>query len=761
MLAFLFLLPGTTLADAVFSSALNGLSVVPANFSPAAGSGSVILRADETEMTVTLYVAGFASAQTSAAIRQRGTGGLGESIVFDLPAGNFSQSFAVTPQQVTSLKAGLWYFEVRSAGFPSGEIRGQIIETHGPAISFPASSGSLDTTFGSNGAISTSVGFGNDVAQAVVIQADGKIVVAGYAYNGTDNDFALVRYNPNGTLDETFDGTQNGNGIVTAAIGTSNDEAFGIALQTDGKIILAGQVYNGNNTDIAVARFNVNGTLDTSFDQDGRVAIAVGTGNDIARSVAVQPDGKLVIAGNFSNGANNDICVIRLDSLGALDPSFVGNSGNGIGIVTTPVGAGNDAGYSVAIKTNGKVVVAGFYFSGVSNDTAVLQYNPNGQLDTSFSEDGIATATFSTDTDEALAMTLQPDGKIVIAGCIRNGSPNDFLIARFGLDGRLDPQFGTSGSTIVTFSSGVDIAMGVAVQPDGRIVAAGFGNNGTGNNFAVTRMNANGSPDTSFGSNGKLLTGIGTSGDLANAVVIQSDGKIVVAGRTVANSFADFGVVRYGYGTNSGGNDSFIALGPTTAIRFENAYQAGTSSVVPLNSASLPSLPDGWSYVGSPRAVRTSALFSGNITVRITLPANLDAANFEAVRILQYENGVWADRTAAAPVRDFASKAVYASISTLSPLAAATRNWPITELRSVTGRLLTSGGRATLNTAMSVTSANGTKTQTFANPFGYFRFRNLTNGGTYLFNVASKRFKYSPFLLSINEDLPDIILATQ
>ena len=402
----------------------------------------------------------------------------------------------------------------------------------------------LDAGFGTSGKVVTPAGSGNEVAQAVAIQPDGKIVVAGYAFNGTNNDFAVIRYNSNGTLDDTFDGTTNANGVILTPIGQSEDEAFGVAIQPDGKIVLVGQTYDGVKTSLAIARYNSDGTLDMSFDGDGRAVISPSIGNAMLRSVAVRPDGRILATGSASNGVNFDIVVVQLNADGTLDAAFDGNSGNGNGIVVTPVGAGNDQGYGVVIQPDALVVVAGYYTSPTSTDSVLLRYATDGRLDTSFSGDGIATHAFSPDTDEALALALAPDGRIVISGCIRNGAPNDFLIGRFMPDGSPDASFGTNGRAIFPFSGTVDIALGVAVQPDGKVVAAGFGNNGVNNDFGVVRLNSDGTPDLTFGGDGGVLTAIGSSADQANAVAIQPNGRIVVAGRT-AGTTADIAVVRY------------------------------------------------------------------------------------------------------------------------------------------------------------------------------------------------------------------------
>ena len=406
----------------------------------------------------------------------------------------------------------------------------------------------VDVAFGNAGTVVTPVGVGNDVAQAVVIQPDGKIVAAGFGYSGLNNDFAVARYNSDGTLDQSF-----GGGSVLVPVGQSEDEAFGIALQPDGRIVLVGQTYDGIRTSVAVVRLNADGSPDTTFDGDGRAVFSPTVSNALARSVAIQADGRIVLTGVAYNGTNFDIIVIRIEQNGSLDTTFDGNSGSDNGIVTTSVSNGNDQAYGIAVRPDGRIVVAGYFAGAVSNDTVVMRYLADGRLDSGFGQDGIARHTFSQETDEALALTLAPDGRIVIAGCIRNGSPNDFLIARLTANGDRDQSFGANGLTIVPFSNAPDISLGVALQPDGKIIAAGFGNNGTNNDFGVARVNSNGTLDATFGGDGTVLTAIGSSVDSANAVAVAPDGGIVAVGRTV-NTTADFGVVRYrsGIATISG-----------------------------------------------------------------------------------------------------------------------------------------------------------------------------------------------------------------
>lgn len=759
---FVAILHVRVFADSTFTASIDGLQAVPVTSSNAAASGTVILNSAENQVTVTIFAAGLSSQQLGTAIHGPAATGTNGPVIFELPPGNISQNLSISAQQAADLKAGLWYFQIRTTGFPAGEIRAQIVAASNgsDAVPFPASSGALDLTFGTNGILTTPIGPGNAVAQAVAVQPDGKIVVGGYAFNGTNNDFAVVRYNPNGGLDETFDGAANGNGIVIFAVGASDDEAFGIVLQNDGKILLAGESFNGANYDSAVVRLNPDGTPDNTFDGDGRVTVAVGPGADSFRSVVLQSDGKIVVAGTASNGIDSDISVVRLLPNGTPDTTFDGDSGTGNGIVRTAVGTGNDLGFVVGIGPNETIIVSGYYFLGTGADAAIVRYDMLGRLDTTFSGDGIFVHPFSSDTDEALAMALQPDGKIVIAGCVRNGGPNDFLLARISSNGVLDQTFGNAGVQIVAFSGAVDIAFAVAVQTDGKIVAAGFGNNGTNNDFAVTRVNANGSLDQMFDFDGRAMTMFGTSVDAANAIAIQADGKIVAAGRAVIGSTARFGVARYGYGTNAAQNDGFLGLNTTTAIRFDNAFATGTTTSVGLNSAAMPPLPSPLSFVASPRAVVTSASFSGNIVVRMTLPSAITAANFDAVRAMQFENGTWYDKTADAPPRDFATRTIYARLTTLSPIAAASPLGPVIGLATVSGRILTTG-KMDPGSLVSVAPISGTPLYTFANPQGFYSVANLTIGGTYIVRALSKRRSIAPLLISVNENLFEVDLGAQ
>ncbi|PYE47913.1 putative Ig domain-containing protein, partial [Deinococcus yavapaiensis] len=410
-------------------------------------------------------------------------------------------------------------------------------------ITVNSTSGLLDTTFGTGGKITTPIGTLDDIASALVVQSDGKLVAAGYTYNGyngTTTDVALVRYNSNGTLDTTF-GT---NGKVTTPIGTSNDIASALVVQSDGKLVAAGYTYNGSNYDFALVRYNSNGTLDTTFGSGGKVTTPIGTSNDFAYALVVQSDGKLVAAGYTLNGTNYDFALVRYNSNGTLDTTFGSN-----GKVITPVGtsddyASDDYARALVMQSDGKLVAAGYAVNGSSWDVALVRYNSNGTLDTTFGSNGKVITPIGTSDDIASALVVQSDGKLVAAGYTYNGTTYDFALVRYNSNGTLDTTFGSGGKITTPIGTSDDIASALVVQSDGKLVAAGYAND-SNTDVALVRYNSNGTLDTTFGSGGKITTPIGTSGGIANALVVQSDGKLVAAGYAVNGWTYDFALVRY------------------------------------------------------------------------------------------------------------------------------------------------------------------------------------------------------------------------
>ncbi|AVH73051.1 NHL repeat-containing protein [Nostoc sp. 'Lobaria pulmonaria (5183) cyanobiont'] len=396
--------------------------------------------------------------------------------------------------------------------------------------------GNLDTTFGVGGKVITNIG-GSDTAYAVAIQADGKIVVVGETYN-SNGDFAVARYNPNGSLDSSFGNS----GKAIADFANQTDRAYSVAIQSDGKILIGGITYNGNQVDAGLVRYNSNGSLDTSFGNGGKVVTNFEGKNEWIQSITVQSDGKIIVGGylNPNDGSlNNDFALIRYNSDGSLDTSF----GNG-GKVITSMSNGQDFIASILIQPDGKIVVTGSAMNINGNNNFILaRYNSNGSIDTNFGSNGKVITDFPGTDDFANSVALQSDGKIVVAGSTGNiGANGDFALARYNSDGTLDANFGNGGKVVTDLGSSNDVGQSLAILQNGKIVVSGFAQNGSDRrDFALAVYNSNGSLDTSFGNSGKVITPVASSYSQNTAVAVQSDGKIVVSGSDNGN----FLVTRY------------------------------------------------------------------------------------------------------------------------------------------------------------------------------------------------------------------------
>ena len=369
--------------------------------------------------------------------------------------------------------------------------------------------------------ITTDFGF-DDEARSVTVQRDGKILVAGVS----DGNFALVRYNANGSLDASF----SGDGKLTSETGSGYD----VLVQPDGKILLAGE----SSGRISVVRYNPDGSLDSTFGNSGRAAIDVGAVLDSGQSVALQADGKILVAGYSKDTLTNlgfDFSLVRFNTNGSLDTSFSSD-----GKVTTAFGTANaDYCYDITVQSDGKILLVG----GSDHIQALVRYDTDGGLDTTFDDDGrVKTAGFN-----GVAVSLQADGKILVAGGA--GYPSDSSLVRYNTNGSLDPTFGNAGAVKTDFGSSSEGANSVVIQPDGKIVVAGFTLNVStlSEDYALSRYNQDGSLDTSFSGDGKVTVAIGPPGNTSyyHCVTLQSDGKIIVAGSSGSYGKYDFAVVRF------------------------------------------------------------------------------------------------------------------------------------------------------------------------------------------------------------------------
>jgi len=413
--------------------------------------------------------------------------------------------------------------------------------------------GDIDPTFGSGGrvVIPFDLGDNNDYAESIKIQPDGKIVIAGFAtFDATTYDFAVTRLNPDGSFDTTFDG----DGKTTITVregGLGDDEVVGLALQTDGKIVIVGNAAaTDRNENFAIIRLNTDGSLDTSFSGDGKMSVSFDIGGDLtdhARNVVIDPSGKIVVVG-FANvgvtsgGSNtNDFAVSRLNPNGTLDDTFDGDGRQTIGFDIG--GSKSDLGYTIGLQSDGKIVVGGLARIGTDNfDFAVARLNTNGSIDNTYDGDGRQTVAFDGSgtniEDRGRSLVIQPDGKTVMSGFRHVTDTNlDFAIIRLNTDGSLDSTFGGDGRQTVAFNVGGsqdDRARSMILQPDGKFVLVGSVQIGdVDDGFGIARLNSDGSLDTSFNGTGRKTVAFDLGGDLidrARGVAVQADGNLVVAG---------------------------------------------------------------------------------------------------------------------------------------------------------------------------------------------------------------------------------------
>lgn len=409
--------------------------------------------------------------------------------------------------------------------------------------------------FGTNGKVTTNVGGSDaqteDIAYAIVVQADGKIVVAGDATDilaGDTPRYALVRYTTNGFRDTTFNAAGPTPGIIRAPHVGSNtwDQVRALAIDASNMIVVAG--WSDENT--LVARYTANGTPDGTFGISGTGTVVQdlsGTSHDdSAYAIAIEPGGNIIIGGTSICGpsyAHSCMSLARYNGNGSIDTTFGAS-----GITKTDLDPTATGIRSIALDTNGKIVVGATTGADLVGTTTahivVARYLNTGVLDTSFNATGYVVTSLSPYGDSAQAIAIQPaDNKILVAGW----TAHDAVVLRYNTDGQLDMTFGNQGRAVTDIGVGNNYAYALALQSDGKIVLAGTAPNPADSGdevFALMRYTSGGILDAAFENNGIALLNFTSSDkvDAAHVVAIDSTtGKIVVAGE----AGGDFGIARY------------------------------------------------------------------------------------------------------------------------------------------------------------------------------------------------------------------------
>jgi uncharacterized delta-60 repeat protein len=415
-----------------------------------------------------------------------------------------------------------------------GMLGAALLAAAGTAL---AAAGALDRRFGTQGVfVDPSLAAALPSAgKAVAVQPDGKILVAGYQASEGGN-MTVWRLTPNGSPDSTFDA----DGVAQIHL-PGIERAAALALQNDGKIVVAGGDSTSFPEQFIVARLNADGSPDPTFAAVGHARWSfVGSQPAVAATVVIQPDGKIVAAGYTGSPGGNEFALVRFHPDGEVDTSF------GVeGQVTTAFGPGTGAGIeALALQPDGKIVAGGQRSAGGGYDVALARYLADGSLDLAFGAEGKVVTDFGEDS-LARALCLQPDGRIVAAGVALQGNRGNFALARYLTSGGLDLSFSADGRVVTDLAPDAgEGAFALLIQPDGKIVAAGETDDGLDLDFAVARYRRDGRLDRRFGNAGRRITDLSPR-DSIGSIALQANGRIVAAGISGSSPAWRMTVLRY------------------------------------------------------------------------------------------------------------------------------------------------------------------------------------------------------------------------
>lgn len=469
--------------------------------------------------------------------------------------------------------------------------------------------GTLDSQFGAGGVTLFPFSTYPSECRAMAVQTDGRVVLGGHYQSGGKGNLAFVRLTVNGTPDNTF-------GSGGSAIVAQNNSSVNLqALQ----ILSNGKIVGGGNSDgmPTLVRLNANGTIDNTFGAGGQVSFDGGI--TALSDMKVLPDGKIVGAGIADLGNGKLFCAFRRNADGSADNSF-----GTAGFAYANIGSQPSL-LRMAVQSDGKILLTGTVFFNLTKyDLALFRFTANGGPDNTFGTNGLVTTVLSTNSayEQGNALTVQPDGKIVVAGRIANAGPTIFAIVRYNANGSLDTSFGTNGFTKFNYYTTLDEPKAVVLQGD-LIVVAGTAINGAARELTLARLTKNGALDPTFGTGGKTTTAVGTRA-LGEAVALQN-GKIIAAGSATVSNLSQFLATRYHTGGVLATAEQQAGVG--SAVLFPNPARAGDGLTFRFTLEEQGNCRLSWMSLDG-RLLQTlpgQLLSAGEHALTLTVPAGLPA----------------------------------------------------------------------------------------------------------------------------------------
>lgn len=462
--------------------------------------------------------------------------------------------------------------------------------------SINAQPGVLDPSFGIGGKVTHDLLNQADEARDIAIQPDGKILIAGRGNFNFNNQLILLRLNEDGTLDNTF----SDDGIANVQFGNNNLSAGeGLVIQSDGKIVVAGSTLTGSFYQLAIARFNTDGSLDNTFSGDG-LFTTNNISNVFCNAVTIDASGNIIAAGSSGPYGSNHLSVVRVQSNGTLDIGFGNN-----GIQQVVMGTQSRA-LSVIVQSDGKIVAAGGTDDGVYNDFAVARFLSNGNLDPSFDVDGRRSFSLDAYEDYSTCLLQLSNGKLLLGGV----SNTEFALVQLNANGSNNTAFSGDGIVRSDMNDSFDEIHDIELDADGNILAAGYSAYNI-YDISVLRYFPNGNLDNLFSLDGKTTIDFNGTYDYGYAMAIQPDGKIVVAGTTDNNGNQDIALARLQSVCQfaSSSQNVSICSGETYSIGSSVYTQSGVYTDV----LTLPSGCD--SSVVTTLSVLSNSNFTQNVTI--------------------------------------------------------------------------------------------------------------------------------------------------